>query len=392
MNLKFKIFVFMQYFTLGIWAPYLPVFLHEKNYSSLQIGLLLGSMPIAMMVSQPVWGYLSDKWGTRRKLLLISNIGAALAGIALGLANSFGFAFVWAILFASLWTPVIPISTAILLETLEEAGQADKFSVIRLWGSIGFAVSSLVIGGLFLDQIVAYLAWFTGAGFLLLGAISLLLPEKPGGSVVHEVKSRQILAGNPRLVIFLIGSIFIGATLGIYNNYQTLFLNFLGAQEWLVGMTVSLQAIVEVPFMILVPISVKRFGAQAVILAGAVLLPLRWALYYFIQRPEWVAPSQLIHGVAMVSFFVVGVAYIDQLISPRWRATGQALYGSALFGVGSAMGNYLTGIALEWFDLRSVWVLSFILGLIGLGLLLFAFSRKHPKDVRSPVELATPVE
>ena len=140
MNLKFKVFLFVQYFALGIWAPYLPVFLQDKNFSSLQIGLLLGSMPFAMMISQPVWGYLSDLRGTRRNLLLISNLGAALTGIALGSADTFVFAFVWAILFSALWTPVIPISTAILLETLEEAGQMDKFSVIRLWGSMGFAV------------------------------------------------------------------------------------------------------------------------------------------------------------------------------------------------------------------------------------------------------------
>jgi MFS family permease len=392
MNLKFKVFLFVQYFALGIWAPYLPVFLQEKNFSSLQIGLLLGSMPFAMMISQPVWGYLSDLRGTRRNLLLISNLGAALTGIALGSADTFVFAIVWAILFSALWTPVIPISTAILLETLEEAGQMDKFSVIRLWGSMGFAVSSLLVGGLFLDQIVAYLAWFIGGAFFLLGGISLFLPEKPGGLAPREGEDGQFLAGNPRLVIYLIGSIFIGATFGIYNNYQTLFLQFLGAQDWLVGVTISLQAVVEVPFMILVPVSLKRFGAQAVILAGAILLPLRWAMYYFIQHPGWVAPSQLIHGVAMVSFFVAGVVYIDQLISPRWRATGQALYGAALSGVGSGLGVYLAGIALEWFDLRSVWVLSFVLGMIGLGLLLFAFSRKDPAEDRSPVELATPVE
>jgi MFS family permease len=132
--------------------------------------------------------------------------------------------------------------------------------------------------------------------------------------------------------------------------------------------------------MLLVPYALKRFGMQSSILAGALVLPLRWLLYVFIQRPGWVAPSQVLHGVAIVSFFVVGVTYIDQLISPSWRATGQALYGTALYGVGSAIGVYLAGLFIEWFDLRSIWVLNIVLGLIGLGLLLIAFKQKPPAE------------
>jgi PPP family 3-phenylpropionic acid transporter len=376
MKLNFKVFLFVQYFSLGIWGPYLPVYLHDKQFSEWQIGLLLGTMPIVMMISQPVWSYLSDVLRTRRSLLVISCLSSAIAWIALGLANQFLYVFLWTSLFSALWTPVNPVSTAILLETLEETGEAETYSLVRLWGSIGFAVARFLIGWLFLEQISAYLAWFTGGTYFILGGLSLLLPEKRAPLAGQTLKGRQILAGNPRLVIYLIASIFIGATLGIYNNYQALFLQFLDAEAWLLGLTVSLQAIAEVPLMLLVPLALKRFSAQAIILAGAVLLPLRWALYFFIQRPEWVAPSQLIHGLAIVSFYVVGVSYIDHLISPDWRATGQGLYGTALYGIGSALGLYLAGLALAWFDIRSVWGLSFILGVIGLGLLLFAFRRK----------------
>jgi PPP family 3-phenylpropionic acid transporter len=380
MKLKFKAYLFLQYFALGIWGPYLPVFLNDKHFSGLQMGLLLGTMPIVMVIFQPVWGYLSDVLGTRRNLLVISSVSSGMAVVALGSAERFEFAFLWAMLFSALWTPIIPISTAILLESLEESGQEEKFSLVRLWGSVGFGVSSLLMGSLFLDQIVNTLGWFTGVTCFILAGASLLMPEKGDGLPLPEVKGGQVLTKNPQLVIYLIASTFIGATLGIYNNYQTLFMQYLNAQSWLVGLTVSLQALVEVPFMLLVPYALKRFGMQTAILAGALVLPLRWLLYVFIQRPGWVAPSQVLHGVAIVSFFVVGVTYIDQLISPSWRATGQALYGTALYGVGSAIGVYLAGLFIEWFDLRSIWVLNIVLGLIGLGLLLIAFKQKPPAE------------
>jgi MFS transporter, PPP family, 3-phenylpropionic acid transporter len=373
---RFKAYYFVQFGALGVWSPYLPIFLHEKNFTGIQIGALLGTMPVIMIVFQPVWSYLSDILRTRRKLLLISSLGAGIAAVGLGLADAFGFTFLWAVLFSAFWAPLNPISTAILFESLEESGELDKFSLVRLWGSIGFAITSFLVGTLFLEQILDHLAWLVGGVYFLLVIVVLLLPERRGYSPYPEGKRGQLLAGNPRLVIYLLGSIFIGATLGVYNNYQTLFLQFLSAPGWLVGFTVSLQAIVEVPLMLLVPYSLTRLSPRSIILAGAILLPLRWLLYFLVQRPGWIAPSQLIHGVAVVSFFVVGVSYIDQLISPGWRATGQGLYGAAFYGIGSATGVYLAGVAFDWFGIRSVWGLNIILGLIGLGLLLFAFKGK----------------
>lgn len=385
MNNKFKVFVFFQYGALGVWGPYLALFLFKKGFSGIQIGLLLGTMPVVVMILQPVWSYLSDRLNTRRTLLLISSLGMGITMLGLGEAETFIFAFLWIILFSVLWAPLNPISTAMLLESLDETGELEKFSLVRLWGSVGFGIASLLVGSLFLGQVMNYLTWVAGGLYFLLGLVSQFLPEKRGEVIYPEVKSSQILSGNPRLVFYLLASVFIGATFGVYINYITLFLQSLNAQDWLIGLTVSLQAFVEVPLMLLVPFTLRHRSPRWIILAGALLLPLRWAFYFFIQQPGWVAPSQLIHGVAVVSFFVVGVGYIDQLISPRWRATGQGLYAAAFGGIGNALGIYLAGMVLEWFGIRSVWSLNIILGVIGLAFLLFAFNPGRRKDDLHPV-------
>jgi PPP family 3-phenylpropionic acid transporter len=381
MNNKFKVFVFFQYAALGVWGPYLPLFLYRKQFSGIQIGLLLGTMPILVMILQPVWSYLSDRLNTRRNLLLISSLGMGLTMVGVGLAETFFIAFMWTILFSAFWAPLTPVSTAMLLESLEETGDLDKFSLVRLWGSVGFGIASLLVGSLFLGQVINYLTWLTGGLYFLLGLVSQFLPEKRGELVFPEVKASQILSGNPRLVFFLLASVFIGATFGVYINYITLFLQSLNAQDWLVGLTVSLQAFVEVPLMLLVPLTLRHRSPRWIILAGALLLPLRWLFYFLVQAPGWVAPVQLIHGVAVVSFFVIGVGYIDQLVNPRWRATGQGLYAAAFGGIGNALGIYMAGVVFELFDIRSVWVLNIILGLIGLGLLLVSFKcRQQDQD------------
>jgi len=103
------------------------------------------------------------------------------------------------------------------------------------------------------------------------------------------------------------------------------------------------------------------------------VLPIRWFLYIFIENPNWVLPTQILHSVAVVGFMVIGVSFIDKHISPKWRATGQGLYNAATSGIGAAIGAGLAGVIFDRYEIRAVWLLNLIFGLIGLGLLMISF-------------------
>jgi len=86
--------------------------------------------------------------------------------------------------------------------------------------------------------------------------------------------------------------------------------------------------------------------------------------------------------VGVFSFFVVGVAYVDRLVDPKWRATGQALYGIAMMSIGSGLGIYSAGLIIERYGVSSVWVFNSVLGLVALGLYLVSFSLKKIPEKR----------
>ena len=380
---RFKLLYFVQYLSVGIMGPYMVIFLDQKDFSGEQIGLLLGSLPILGLIFQPVWSYVSDVLHTRRYLLVIGFLGVAIATIGLGLAQSFIAAYFWAVLFAIARAPISPVGTAMTLDFLEETGNLDDFSLIRMWASLGYATSSFLWGSLFFDQFFNYFTWILAGIFLLLVGISLLLPEIGKTFSYSGLKGWQVVTKNPALASFLVASVFIGMTIGVHNNYQTLYLQSLDASSWLIGLIVSLQALLEVPMMMLAPYLLTRFSMRVLILLGAVVMPIRWLLYAFIKEPLWILPTQLLNGVSVVSFFVVAVAFVDQLVEPQWRATGQGLFSSAMMGIGSGIGISLAGLVLERFDIQNIWIFNFLMGVIGLGLLLFSFRRagKTPKEV-----------
>lgn len=374
MRNKFKAFYFILFLSFGIIGPYRAIYFTQKGFSGTQIGILIGIVPILSIFSQPVWSALSDVFHTRRLLLVIGCLGVSAAMVGVGLGNSFTANFIFFTLFSIFITPIGPIGTAFVLDYLDEIEKPETLSLIRVWGSIGFGLSSLVLGIVLMDQRLELFPWLLVGIYLLLGVVSLTLPESRIETKQSEIKLKELfqLAKNASFMIFLAGMVFIGATLLIANNFQAVFLLSLNASSLLIGITVALPALLEIPMLIITPTLMKNFRTRQLIIAGAVLMPIRWGLFYIIQNPAWMIPAQILNGVATISIDIAGVSYIDKSIPPKWRATGQGLYSTAAFAIGPGIGNFIAGNILDRFDVRAIWGLNLVLGMIGLVLVFLA--------------------
>jgi PPP family 3-phenylpropionic acid transporter len=394
MRNKFNAFYFILFFSFGIIGPYRALYFSQKGFSGTQIGVLIGIVPILSILFQPVWSALSDLFHTRRLLLVIGCLGVSAAMMGIGLVDSFKANFLLFTVFSIFITPIGPIGTALVLDYLDEIEKPDSLSLIRVWGSIGFGVSSLLLGSFLLDQRLELFPWLLVGVYLLLGLVCLILPENKMDISQPDINFKDLtqLSKNTPFMLFLAGMVFIGATLLIANNFQTVFLQSLDASSLLIGITVALPALLEIPMLIITPTLLKKFRLRELIIAGAVLMPIRWGLFYMIQNPGWMLPAQILNGVATISIDIAGVSYIDKSIPSKWRATGQGLYTTAAFAIGPGIGNFIAGGILDRFNVRAIWVLNMALGLVGLMLVFFAlwlFSGPVEKDPVSSENMAT---
>lgn len=341
----------------------------------MQIGVILGTLPITSILFQPVWSYLSDVLNTRKVLLVVGCVGVSVSMAGIGLSGSFWGVFLSAIAYSIFIAPIGSISTAAVLDYLEAESIPEAFSLIRVWGSVAFGVSSLVMGSLLLEHILDYFSWIVAGIYLLLAGLSLTFAKDEKGISTNDLRGLGALRTNRTLILFLVSMVFIGATLQISINYQTLFLQSLDAVDLLIGIVVSIQALLEVPMMFAVPMLLRTFSMRSIILAGAAILPVRWLLYFLIRDPFWMLPVQILNGVTSVSFDVVGVSFIDTQVPREWRATGQGLYGIIFHGIGPSLGLFMAGGVLDLLDVRSIWGLNMVLGVIGLALVFVALWR-----------------
>jgi len=235
----------------------------------------------------------------------------------------------------------------------------------------------------FLDQILICFPWILAIIYLLLAVLSISLPESKATFSKPNLKDLKILTKNPSFVVLLVGMIFIGGTINIAVNYQTLFLQSLDSSDVLIGIITSLPALLEVPMMAIAPVLLKRISMHWLILAGAVILPIRWLWYLLVQSPGWIFPAIFLNGIATIGFEVVGVSFINKIAGQKWRVTRQGLYSTVTYGIDPGIGLYLTGNVLEWMNIRAVWGLNIILGVIGLVLVFIALwrvSTQPPKE------------
>ena len=151
---RFKTFFFLSLMGNGVLMPYLGLYLANKGFSGAQLALLLGALPLVKVVAQPLWGLLSDVYQIRRSILSYSLFGLGLFATLFTVMDDFGVILIALVIFSVLEAPYIPMGITITLDYLEYGAQQDQFGPIRMWGSVGYILSTFLIGAIFIDALI----------------------------------------------------------------------------------------------------------------------------------------------------------------------------------------------------------------------------------------------
>ena len=101
----------------GIVLPLLPYLLARllpqasNATASWHTGMLAGAYMFAVFLFAPLWGYLSDRIG-RRRVILLGLGGYALTLVLLGLSRSLWFAYLIRVLTGAYVAAVVPVASA----------------------------------------------------------------------------------------------------------------------------------------------------------------------------------------------------------------------------------------------------------------------------------------
>lgn len=171
------IFLIVAVDVLGmtIVLPLLPFYAEHYGASPQIVGLLLMTYSLCQLISGPVLGQLSDRYG-RRPLLIVSQFGTLIGFLILGSARSLALIFFSRFL-DGITAGNLSLAQAYIADVTEPEERAESFGVIGIAFGIGFLFGPALSG--FLAQFdYSYPAWAAASlSFISILCTYFLLPR-----------------------------------------------------------------------------------------------------------------------------------------------------------------------------------------------------------------------
>lgn len=341
--LPFAVFYFCYFAYNGLFGPFWGLYLDALAFSPWQISVLVSLSTLARIVAPGVWGWLADRQGRRRPILIGSSL-AALCGFAMLCLHdkTFGWMFFWLAAVHFFWTaslPLVEASTAHL--TRKEPG---RYSRVRVWGSIGY-LALAAGGGYLLDGVgLVNMPW------LVLGLLAVIFVSAcrvPEISAPPRTRTRAPLTDTLRKtpVIALFTCCFLMAfAFGPYYTFYSIGLKDAGYDKGAIGWLWAVGVFSEILVFWFMPRIMRAMALERLMAWSLLAAVLRFAMIALsIGNPLLAVLAQLLHAPTFALHHAASIGLIHRHFAPEHQAQGQGLYIIASFGVGGTLGGLLAG-------------------------------------------------
>ena len=395
-KIKFQLslMMFLQFFIWGGWFVTLGTFLgNNLGASGAETGMAFSTQSWGAIIAPFFIGLIADRYFNAEKILgVLHLIGAALMYF-MSQATSFEAFYPLVFAYMVAYMPTLALVNSVSFFQMKDP--AKEFSIIRVFGTIGWIIAGLLISYFQWDSTEsisqgALSNTFTmvAVASLILGLISFTLPKTPPSQSEGTARVSDILGldalkllKDRNFLMFFITSILICIPLAFYYQQANPFLVELGMENPTGKMTLG--QISEVLFMLLLPFFFKKFGFKKTLLVGMLAWAVRYTLFAYGNAGEqafMLIIGIALHGICYDFFFVSGQIYTDFKAGEKIKSAAQGLITLATYGVGMLVGFWVAGkisdqniFADGTHNWEVIWLLpaAFALGVMVLFMLIF---------------------
>ncbi|WP_460312218.1 MFS transporter [Aliiglaciecola aliphaticivorans] len=335
---------YLLYFgQLGVLVPYLGVFLDGRGFSSQQIGELFALITITRILGPNLWASMADKSG---KGLAILRLGCLLTVstfcLVFWLDGFWGLTLAFALMMM-FWTAVLPQLEVLTLNCV--ASDPSRYSRIRLWGSVGFIILTIITGKAIDISSSDAPIYVSSAVLFCLFIATLFIYEGPG-KVISQTANGSIWrkACATPFILFMFSAIFLQVSFATYYGFFALYTRDLGYSGQTTGILLALAVAAEIVIFLLAGKLIKVFGLKWILFISIGLTAMRWYVLGVAAEYLWILIlSQIIHAFSFGMHHAASIKFIHDYFGQAYQSRGQALYISIAFGLGGAIGNYVSG-------------------------------------------------
>ena len=363
---------FLQFLVTGTFLPFWMVYLTSvKNLSVLEASSIFSMLFIARVISGIFLSpYLIKKYNIDITLKLSVGIGLILA-VSYEFTNEKIVLGLITFLFGMIYFMVSPLVEGLASLFLRE--ENIDYGKARTYGSLGFTVIGIIIGGILGyvgNEALYYILIFLVALYL----VFMFLPqpklvknlsfEEPNAKKEKESLYSWVL--KDRNAILLIITVFLyQLSHTAYNNYNALYLESMNiSAKWLSGVILNVSVIAEIIFFIFSKRLVKRIKPKNLMIFAGVCAIIRWGALAMFHNIYVFTIMQTFHAITFAVAHIAFILILNKDYNNKEIIDMQNLYTAICFQLSMAIGLYIMG-ALWDISTSYVFYASAIIAAIG---------------------------
>ena len=366
---RLTIMNFLQFFIWGSWLITIGGYWFQtKQWSGTEFGAIFSTMGIASLFMPALAGVIADRWVNAEKLLGIFHLLGAVCLALVPQMQTPSSMFALMLVNMMFYMPTISLSITVSYSAMNKAKMdvVRDYPPIRVWGTVGFIVAMWTVSLLKIET--SALQFYVAAiASVVLGIYSFTLPtcdvspQVEKKTLVDTLGLRAFtLFKQPKMALFFIFSMLLGAALQLTNAYGDTFLHDfakIDAYKDLVAIKypaiiMSISQMSETLFILTIPFFLRRFGIKNVMLFSMIAWVLRFALFGLGNPADglWmIILSCIVYGMAFDFFNISGSLYIETQTDHSIRASAQGVFMMMTNGFGAIFGSWTSGLIIDHF-------------------------------------------
>ena len=360
---KLSLMMFLQFFIWGAWFVTMGTYLSKTiGATDVENGMAYSTQSLGAIIAPFIIGLIADRFFSAQKILGVIHLCGAVFMYYLSKQTDFGNFYLLILGYMLLYMPTLALVNSVAFKQL--TNPEKQFSLLRVWGTIGWIVAGLTIGwfGWEKGNLLANTFKLAGVASLLLGLFSFFLPDTPPSGTDKKLSLSDIaglgalkLLKDRNFFVFFVSSMLICIPLAFYYQEANKFLNEIDFANAAGKMTLG--QLSETVFMLLMPLFFRRFGIKTMLLIGMGAWVLRYVLFSFGNVDSLVSflyLGILLHGICYDFFFVTGQIYTEKRAGEGIKSAAQGMITLATYGVGMFMGFWLAGQVADSYKVEGV--------------------------------------
>jgi len=307
--------------------------------------MITGVMIGTKIIAPNLWGWIADKTGLRHRVIQLGTFCSFVIFMFASTIENFASMLTLIFFFSFFWNASLPQFEAVTMNTL--GSSYNKYSQIRLWGSLGFIISVLslsVLTNKFGISVVPLCICF----YLFLTWLVTLFIKSPDAISKTHNNSLMSIAMKPAVVGILISCFLMQLSHGPFYAFFAIYLSENSYNTNLIGIIWSLGVIAEILIFMKISSWIPKYGLQNLFIISFVFAVARWLLIsFFADNIILVVIATLFHAITYGMYHAVSISLIHEYFTGELQGRGQALYSSVSFGLGGSIGSFYSGYFWE---------------------------------------------